>query len=74
MTGDKPSFKVSFSDDPAPEVEVKLTLDHEELKSDMAMEVTADTYITRRNYTSQQDAEIYSPYLLDSSGKSCHSI
>ena len=69
VTGDKPSFRVSFSNDPAPEVEVKLTLDYEELKSDMAMEVTADAYITRRNYTSQQDAEIYSPYLLDSSGK-----
>ena len=69
VTGDKPSFKVSFSDDPAPEVQVNLTLYYEELKSDMAMEVTADAYITRRSYTSLQDAEIYSPYLLDSNGK-----
>lgn len=69
VTGNEPSFKVSFSDDPAPEMQINLTLDYEELKSDAEMEVSADTYITRRLMMSLQDEETYSPYLLDGNGE-----
>lgn len=68
VTGDEPSFRVSFSDDPPPEVQVNLTLEYDELKSDAQITVKSDKAVNVRTLISPEENEKYAPYLLDNNG------
>ncbi|MBQ3285685.1 MAG: hypothetical protein IJH40_08600 [Ruminococcus sp.] len=68
VTGDQPSFKVSFSDDPLPEVQVNFEVDDEEMRSDASLTLTSDTLISLRRLMSREEQEQYSPYLLADNG------
>ncbi len=68
VTGEDPSFKVSFSSDPAPSSQVTLSLSYEDLRSDAEMTITSDKPITFRKTLSPLDGEEYRPYLLDKDG------
>ena len=64
VTGDNPSFKVSFTEDYSEDTSVNFTLSYGELKSDVNMMLSADKPIIARNVGFET-----SPYLLDSNGQ-----
>ena len=63
VTGDNPSFKVSFSDEPVSDEPVELTLSYGELGADMKMTVTGDKPLTCVSPDKDN-----APYLLDGDG------
>jgi len=67
VTGENPSFKVSFTDDEEQNKNVNFSLSCEELDSKMNLTLTADKPVVVRN-TDIPDNYQYTPYLIDSEG------
>ena len=67
VTGDHPSFKVSFSDEQPQTKPVCLTLHYDELKADAEMMISSDQPLLMKNI-SPENAREYQPYLIDQSG------
>ena len=65
VTGDNPSFKVSFSDEPAEQPEPKLTLETEELDSAIKMNLSSDVPLSLK---SRRESDYEAPYLIDADG------
>lgn len=68
VTGDNPSFKVSFSDEYTPQDQVSLTVSDNELKSYIQILVEADQVITAVSGEFVEDADKLTPYLIDGDG------
>ena len=63
VTGDNPSFKVSFTDDYKPDTDVNFSLSYNDLSSDMKMTLVSDKPVIL-----DQNNNNASPYLLDDKG------
>lgn len=68
VTGDTPSFKVSFSDAPAPEPSVTFEPEIVDLRSDMKITLKADSVVTLREFYTREVIAQYAPYLLTEDG------
>ena len=68
VTGENPSFKVSFTDDYSSDVQPNLTLSYEKLKANMKMTIKSDMPLSLAYYEDYEDFEKHSPYLLDKEG------
>ena len=65
VTGDNPSFRVSFSDEQVHQPDPTLSLTADSLNADVRMTIDSDKPIVQRSRNSEQYEE---PYLIDSAG------
>ena len=65
VTGDNPSFRVSFSDEQVHQPDPTLSLTADSLNADVRMTIDSDKPIVQRSSHSEQYEE---PYLIDSAG------
>ncbi len=68
VTGDQPSFKVSFSDEPVPEPKVNFELEADDLRFDAKMTLRADDGLSLREFQTREEMAQYLPYLLTADG------
>ena len=68
VTGDKPSLKVSFTDDYSPAERPNLTLNYDALEANMAMELSSDKPLSLAMYEDVDEIRKHKPYLIDKDG------
>ncbi len=68
VTGENPSFKVSFTDDYSCDVQPDLTLSYKTLKANMEMTLSSDIPLTTAFYEDYDEYKNHEPYLLDKDG------
>lgn len=68
VTGENPSFKVSFTDDYSGDAQPVLTLSYEKLKANMEMTLSSDIPLTTAFFEDFESFNNHQPYLLDKDG------